>query len=443
VNERPSLLSAAVVTALGAAALMWCVGFLARMPPFVWPGPLLVAGFVGIVILAGRSAAQHTGRGVQAGAAAGLATSCVNLLILGGLLSEASAGHTLPSALTWIPGFLFAGAALGAVGGMLDRSRTSAPHDEAEWTATLARTAAAATLALVFVGGLVTSREAGLAVVDWPNSYGYNMFLYPLARMAGGVYYEHSHRLFGSLVGLTTIILALRILRFDPRAGVRWMAVVAALLVIGQGILGGLRVTGHFTWSDSPDGTRPNLTLAMVHGVTGQLFFAWMVAIAAVTSRTWRERIGARGDPGASADRAISVALIVTLSFQLILGVRVRHLGADVMGHMTFAIVVLAVAVVLGVRMLGRYGDVRTLRKSGGALLGHVSTQLILGIVAYVVIGGRGDAPTPSDAEVWVATAHQTVGALLLANATLLVLWTRRLLSLESLPISASSIEPS
>ena len=76
------------------------------------------------------------------------------------------------------------------------------------FTAVHANVTVAATFLLVVAGGLVTSNEAGLAVVDWPNSFGYNMFLYPLAKMTGGIYYEHAHRLYGSLVGLTTIVLA-------------------------------------------------------------------------------------------------------------------------------------------------------------------------------------------------------------------------------------------
>ncbi|RME92317.1 MAG: cytochrome oxidase biogenesis protein CtaA, partial [Verrucomicrobia bacterium] len=54
---------------------------------------------------------------------------------------------------------------------------------------------AAATLVLICFGGLVTSHGAGLAVPDWPNTYGYNMFLFPVSRWVGGIFYEHTHRL--------------------------------------------------------------------------------------------------------------------------------------------------------------------------------------------------------------------------------------------------------
>lgn len=436
-SPHPAAISAAIVTAFGAAALLWCLGFFARMPPFVWPSPLLAGVFVLVWIGAGRFAARQGG-GWPAAVGAGLALAVLNLLILGSLLTGDEPNELLPSAVLWVPGFLAAGAALGAVGGALARG-APASRSEAEWTALLARIAATATLALVFVGGLVTSREAGLAVVDWPNSYGYHMFLYPLSRMTGGVYYEHAHRLFGSLVGLTTLALAARILRFDARGSVKLLAIGAVVLVIGQGILGGLRVTGHFTWSDSPDVTRPNLTLAMVHGVAGQVFFAWMVAIAAVCSRTWRERTGARTDDGAGTDRSLAATLLVVLVVQLILGVRARHLGEGVMAHMTFAVVVLGVAVALAARLVARNEDIRALRSSGAALLGHVGTQVVLGFLAYVAVARRGDAPDPTSFEVWIATLHQTVGSLLFANAALVLLWTHRLVA----PLTAAPPAPS
>jgi cytochrome c oxidase assembly protein subunit 15 len=303
------------------------------------------------------------------------------------------------------------------------------PQRAPDWTAVFARIGALATLALVMLGGLVTSHEAGLAVVDWPNSYGYNMFLYPLSRMVGGIWYEHAHRLFGTLVGLTTLALFFRLLAAEPRRWVKAWGGVAVLLVIVQGILGGLRVTGHFTTATSPDAVRPSLALAMVHGITGQLFFAWMVCLAAITSRTWKDRAGAVVTESAGTERAVSWIVIAALLMQLLLGVRVRHTGEGVMLHITFAVVVLAVIVLAGVRTLGNYSGVVALRKSAGALLGHGVTQLVLGGFAFFLVNLRGGEGTPPASEVWVTTLHQTVGALLLGNAAVLAAWSRRLLA--------------
>ena len=49
--------------------------------------------------------------------------------------------------------------------------------------------AAACTFLLLIAGALVTSNDAGLAVPDWPLSYG---SIAP--PMVGGIFYEHAHR---------------------------------------------------------------------------------------------------------------------------------------------------------------------------------------------------------------------------------------------------------
>ncbi|HEU4342169.1 MAG TPA: COX15/CtaA family protein, partial [Candidatus Binatia bacterium] len=108
------------------------------------------------------------------------------------------------------------------------------------WPHRLAVVLACATLPLLFVGGLVTGKGAGLAVPDWPTTFGYNMFLYPWSKMAGDIFYEHSHRLVASGVGLLTIVLALILWFRERRNWLRWLGVAALALVISQGIIGGL-----------------------------------------------------------------------------------------------------------------------------------------------------------------------------------------------------------
>src|SRR5215475_10779758 len=75
------------------------------------------------------------------------------------------------------------------------------------WLHRFACVTAAATLLLIAIGGLVTSHEAGMAVPDWPNSYGYNMFLFPISKWVGGIFYEHSHRLLASFGGVLVVVL--------------------------------------------------------------------------------------------------------------------------------------------------------------------------------------------------------------------------------------------
>src|SRR5882762_6887526 len=83
---------------------------------------------------------------------------------------------------------------------------------------------ATATFPLIFMGGLVTSHSAGMSVPDWPNSYGYNMFLFPPRLWIGGILYEHTHRLMATVVGMFSIALALAAWKWEKRRWVRWLA---------------------------------------------------------------------------------------------------------------------------------------------------------------------------------------------------------------------------
>src|SRR5690242_17439126 len=110
------------------------------------------------------------------------------------------------------------------------------------WLNRFACLTAVITLVLVGIGGLVTSHGAGMAVPDWPTTYGYNMFFFPISKWVGGIFYEHTHRLVASGVGFLTVILAVWLWVKEPRAWVRWLGVLAVFAVVLQGVLGGLRV---------------------------------------------------------------------------------------------------------------------------------------------------------------------------------------------------------
>ena len=110
------------------------------------------------------------------------------------------------------------------------------------WLRRFALLTAVATLFLVGLGGVVTSKEVGMAVPDWPNTFGENMFFFPFSKWVGGVFYEHSHRLVASAVGLLTTILAVWVWLKESRPWLRWLGVTAFFAVVLQGVLGGLRV---------------------------------------------------------------------------------------------------------------------------------------------------------------------------------------------------------
>ena len=209
------------------------------------------------------------------------------------------------------------------------------------------------------------------------------MFLYPLSRMTGGIYYEHAHRLFGSLVGLTTLGLALYLKNNEARAWVRALGFAAFVLVVVQGILGGLRVTGRLTLSDSQLATSPNIYLAVVHGIVAQLFFSTLVAIALFTSKAWKT---SRPLPSrsASVDRNLSFTLVAVLLMQLALGAAVRHLDAALIPHAVLGGLLLPLAVIAGVRSLDPRPGAAPLRSTGFALIAVAHAQVLLGIAALI-----------------------------------------------------------
>lgn len=178
---------------------------------------------------------------------------------------------------------------------------------------------ALATLVLIWSGGNVTSKGAGLAVPDWPNSFGYNMFLFPVSKWVGGIFSEHIHRLIASTIGFLTIILALWLWRVERRRWLRHLAYAALFIVILQGVLGGLRVT---MLKDE---------IGIFHACLAQGFFGMLIVIALATSRLW-QRISDCDFFGSDAARKLAHVAIITTGLifaQLALGATMRHQHRD------------------------------------------------------------------------------------------------------------------
>jgi len=409
----------------GTTVAMWAIGYVCRFPGMNTPAWLLMALLVACLLVGGYLTARLTDRGPRGGLQVGLLAGLLNLLVLGSLLTGTdSPNQVVPAAMLWLPGSLLAGGALGTLGALAGRRGPDNPLIR-NGLPSFAFVAAAATFLLLVVGGIVTGNQAGLAVTDWPNSYGYNMFLYPLSRMTGGIYYEHVHRLLGSLVGLTTLVLAVHLLVTEPRAWLKRLGLAALALVIIQGVLGGLRVTGFFTASQDPSVVQPNLWLAVIHGVTGQVFFGTMVALTAFTTHRWQEATASR-DGG--LDRKLSTILLVVLVIQLTLGSLLRHTDMALHLHITGAVIALGLGVFMGSRLILKYADEPILKRLGHGMLHGLALQLILGFVALYARNLTTADGSPHAADVIITTIHQALGALLLATAVLAVIWTRRLL---------------
>src|SRR5438067_10403200 len=175
-----------------------------------------------------------------------------------------------------------------------------------------------AALFLICSGGMVTSKNVGLAVPDWPTTFGYNMFLCPVSKWVGGILFEHTHRLMGSLVGFLSIILAAWLWLREERRWVRNLGMVALLGVILQGILGGLRVT---MMKDE---------IGIFHACVAQAFLGLLVFIALVTTKFWPALAAQPLDLRKFAPvKILAVAITIAIYAQLGLGATMRHQHRD------------------------------------------------------------------------------------------------------------------
>ena len=269
---------------------------------------------------------------------------------------------------------------------------------------------------------MVTSTRSGLAVPDWPNTYGHFMFSFPFEKMVGGILYEHGHRLIASLVGLLTIVLTLWTWRIDQRRWVRWLAVGALGTVVLQGLLGGLTVL-----------LRLPAPVSVGHAALAQLFFCITIGLALFTSRGWISP-----STPLPHDRTLHVIAPLTsvlIYAQMLLGATMRHReaglaipdfpwayghlvppfwSADIAihyAHRVGALVVTALVVAVAAHVYWWHRGQPALKRPAVLMVGLVLIQVTLG--AFVVLTGLQPA---------VNTAHLVNGALLLAASVVLAL---------------------
>ncbi|MFN2542814.1 MAG: heme A synthase [Chthoniobacterales bacterium] len=306
-----------------------------------------------------------------------------------------------------------------------------------KWLNRFAWFTAFATLLLICSGGMVTSKGAGLAVPDWPTTFGYNMFMFPVSKWIGGIFFEHTHRLIASTVGFLTIILAVWIWRTEDRQSLRNLTLIAVAGVILQGILGGLRVT---MLKDQ---------IGIFHACFAQAFLGVIVLIAVLTTEFWRSLVDRPGDLNKLKRlRGLAVSTTIAIYVQLALGATMRHQHRDLaildfptsngswipdtspaalakinawrdvhalsdviafqiwlqMAH-RFVALLIAVAVVTFATQVWRAGrDLAALKRLSTLWVAFVFVQLTLG--AWIIWSNKA-----AD----IATAHVAVGAVMLS----------------------------
>ena len=274
------------------------------------------------------------------------------------------------------------------------RTRIARIFPAAAWATALA------TGGLLFLGALVTSTGSGLSVPDWPTTFGVGMFDYPLAKMAGGVVFEHSHRLAASCVGLATAILAIGVGFAETRRWMKGLAALALLAVVAQGVLGGMTVLLGLPRS-----------VSVLHALLGQTFFAMLLVLATASGAKWRAaRDIPRDAPLAGLFGALSIACLV----QIGLGAWLRH---DPAGLATSAVtrhIFGAVAVYLLVGLAAARAEAGPPRRIAMslALLGVV--QILLGFASM------------TKTSILVRSIHLVLGATIYGLAVVGFAWTLR-----------------
>ena len=167
------------------------------------------------------------------------------------------------------------------------------------------------TLLLIFVGALIKSHDVGLSVPDWPTSYGKQMFSFPLSEMVGGIFYEHGHRVFATIVGFLTLLQFIAISFTSHPSWIKKMGLAALILVIAQGLFGGMTVIFFLPPS-----------ISIIHGVLAQTFFVSTIFIAYSLSESRKSK---REAPFPLSVRRAAVSLTLLVFVQLVLGALMRH----------------------------------------------------------------------------------------------------------------------
>jgi cytochrome c oxidase assembly protein subunit 15 len=288
---------------------------------------------------------------------------------------------------------------------------------------------AVSTAVLIFAGGLVTSTGSGLSVPDWPTTYGWNMFTFPLEKMVGGIRFEHTHRLIASGVGFLIIVLAVWLRLAEPRRWVRRLGYIALAAVITQGILGGITVLWFL-----PD------PVSIAHASLAQLVFCLTISIALLTSPGWKRAYSERGPvPDDRVLQAIAAATTALVYLQIVVGATMRHTDAGLaipdfplafgqllpptwdpkiavhFAHRVGAVVVTLVAIATTGHVFFHHRSRPEWWRPSALLLVLLSAQITLGALTVL-----------SQKHYIINSLHVVTGACVLATSLVLALRTRR-----------------
>ena len=298
------------------------------------------------------------------------------------------------------------------------------------WPHRWAMVLACATFPLIWVGGFVTTTDAGMAFRDWLTSDGHWMPIYPWFSSAGDKFVEHGHRLLGMVAGILSIVLVCVTWKTESRSWVRKFSLVILAGVILQGLIGGLRIV------------LDQRTLALLHGCTGPLFFTLCIAMVVFTSRWWHQM--AVAEPTDRSRKLLRLATLCSVAayLQLVVGAVVRHSpyltsesAAAFFQTAVYFHLLLAALIVVQVARLAWHCFREGIQAVYGTVLALlIAVQLALGIGTWLVKYGMprwasnlfGEWPLLTrEADLlqnMIITSHVAVGSLILVTSVALCL---------------------
>jgi cytochrome c oxidase assembly protein subunit 15 len=269
------------------------------------------------------------------------------------------------------------------------------------------------TVLLFIAGALVTSNNAALSVPDWPKSFG--TWFPSLRQLAGGAFFEHSHRVIAGGLGVFVMVLAILIWLKDNRRWLRWFGVTAVAGVVVQAVLGGEVVRQLLQY-----------WLPVIHAVFAQIVFAAVLGIAVFTSNWWISERPQLTDTGAPSIHSLAILNAAVIFFQVVLGAGFRHSEIPVWPHMVGALVVLGTVMWTAAALRKRFGASPELSRARALLHSIFGIQFLLGFGAYWARLESMKTGATS-ATVLLTVVHTVLGAILLAFSVLIVLICYRL----------------
>ena len=352
------------------------------------------------------------------------------------------------------------------------------------WLYRLAVLTAVTTFILICMGGLVTSTDSGLAVPDWPTTFGYNMFLYPLSKTVSGFLFTVDPNLQADLdrnnlsEGLrkalekNEISVSENVIISTEEQGSRWKladktnertytviksgerfdvyvhgvlyehshrligSIVGLLTIVLMvsiwvkdtrrwmkwlGVIALVAVIAQGVMGGLRV-TNLSRVLAIVHACFAQAFFGLIASLALFTSRGWLQTSVKIETTDTIRLRRLALITLALIYIQFIFGAILRHTGERLDAHLLFAGLVTIHIFLLLRRILKNHLENLVWVRPAVLLGGLLAVQLTLGLGAYLAEFTAFSKGVAPVVGITITTAHVAVGALMLIVSVVLTL---------------------